>query len=83
MPPGRVGATTRILTIDLATGATREYVYVLDAVNQGRGVNELLAINDHEFLVLERDDRTVVPPPNEAPVPALKRIYRSICASRV
>jgi hypothetical protein len=46
-------------------------------VNQGRGVNELLAINDREFLVLERDNRTMVPtPPNEAALPALKRIYK-------
>ena len=40
-----------------------EYVYVLDAINQGRGVNEMLAINDHEFLVLERDNRSLVPTP--------------------
>jgi hypothetical protein len=34
-------------------GTTREWVYRLDA--GGNGVSELLAINDHEFLVLERD----------------------------
>jgi hypothetical protein len=49
----------------------------MDAVNQGRGVNEMLAINDHEFLVLERDNRTRVPtPPNTSQMPNLKRIYR-------
>jgi hypothetical protein len=49
----------------------------MDAVNQGRGVNELLAINDHEFLVLERDNRTLRPtPPNTAQSPNLKRIYK-------
>ena len=74
---GRVGLNNRILTIDLLTGKTHEYVYVMDAVNQGRGVNEILAINDHEFLVLERDNRTFVPtPPNQAQSPNLKRIYR-------
>jgi phytase-like protein len=42
-----------------------------------RGVNEMLAINDHEFLVLERDNRTLVPtPPNAAQTPNLKRIYK-------
>ena len=57
--------------------ARREYVYVLDAINQGRGVNELLAINDHEFLVLERDNRTQGPDAAERePRPNLKRIYR-------
>jgi hypothetical protein len=49
----------------------------MDAVNQGRGVNEMLAINSHEFLVLERDNRTLVPtPPNSAQTPNLKRIYK-------
>jgi hypothetical protein len=74
---GRVGFNNRILTVDLLTGRTHEYVYVMEAVNQGRGVNEILAINDHEFLVLERDNRTLVPtPPNAAQAPALKSIYK-------
>ena len=73
----RIGFNNRLVTIDLLTGRTREYVYVMDAVNQGRGVNEILAINDHEFLVLERDNRTNVPtPPNAAQTPNLKRIYK-------
>ena len=73
----RIGFNNRLVTIDLLTGRTREYVYVMDAVNQGRGVNEILAINDHEFLVLERDNRTMVPtPPNAAQTPNLKRIYK-------
>jgi len=76
-PPARVGLTTRILRFNLDTGQTQEYVYVMDAINQGRGVNEMLALNDHEFLVLERDNRTFVPtPPNTAAEPLLKRIYR-------
>ena len=79
---GRVGFNNRILTVDLLTGRTREYVYVMDAVNQGRGVNEILAINDHEFLVLERDNRTKVPtPPNAAQSPNLKRLYKIDLAS--
>ena len=74
---GRVGLNNRILTVDLLTGETHEYVYVMDAVNQGRGVNEILAINDHEFLVLERDNRTRRPtPPNSAQLPNLKRVYK-------
>lgn len=74
---GRVGFNNRIVTIDLLTGRRREYVYPMDAVNQGRGVNEILAINDHELLVLERDNRTNVPtPPNAAASPNLKRLYR-------
>ena len=40
-----MGFNNRILTFDLLTGQTHEYVYVMDAVNQGRGVNEMLAKN--------------------------------------
>jgi hypothetical protein len=76
-PPGRRGLNNRILTIDVETGATREYVYTLDAIGNGRGVNEILAINDHEFLVLERDNRSLVPtPPAAAQTPIRKRIYK-------
>ena len=42
----------RIVTIDIATGATKEYGYRLTT---GSGVSEIVAINDHEFLVDERD----------------------------
>lgn len=76
-PPGRRGLNNRILKVDLLTGRTWEFVYVVDAINQGRGVNEILAINDHELLALERDNRSLVPtPPNAAELPNLKRIYR-------
>jgi hypothetical protein len=76
-PPGRRGLNNRLLRVDLLTGKTKEYVYTVDAINQGRGVNEILAINDHQFLVLERDNRSLVPtPPNAAQTPNLKRIYR-------
>ena len=42
----------RIVTIDVASGATKEYGYLLTT---GSGVSEITAINDHEFLVDERD----------------------------
>ena len=44
----------RIVTIDIATGATREYGYMLTT---GSGVSEIVAINDHQFLVDERDGK--------------------------
>ena len=76
-PPGRRGLNTRLLKVDLKTGATWEYVYVVDAIGNGRGLNDLLAINDHEFLVVERDNRSRVPtPPNQVQTPNNKRIYR-------
>ena len=81
-PPGRVGLHNRILVIDVRTGTTTEHVYTVDPrpdglPGQGRGVNEILAVNDHEFLVLERDNRSRVPtPPNDVQTPNLKRIYK-------
>ena len=77
--PSRVGLNNRILKIDLLTGMTWEYVYVMDSISQGKGTNEILAINDHEFLVLERDNRSLVSPGASAFSPAssgLKRIYK-------
>jgi hypothetical protein len=70
----RKGLNNRILTIDLETGTTHEYVYSVDAINQGRGVNEILAINNHEFLVLERDNRSFLKAADSDP--KLKQIYK-------
>ncbi len=42
----------RIVTIDVATGVTRQYAYPL---TDGSGVSEILALNDHEFILDERD----------------------------
>ncbi|MDD5273172.1 MAG: esterase-like activity of phytase family protein [Methylovulum sp.] len=42
----------RIITIDIATGTTHEYAYKL---TDGTSVSDILAINNHEFLVDERD----------------------------
>ena len=33
----------------------REFLYVLDS--RSNGISEILAVNDHQFLVLERDGR--------------------------
>jgi len=74
--PSRKGLNGRILTFDLQTAETHEYVYRVDAISQGRGVNELLALNDHQFLVVERDNRSLAPtPPNTAQTPNNKWIY--------
>lgn len=49
---GSASKLVRIVTIDIATGATHEYGYRL---TNGSGVSEIVAINDHQFLVDERD----------------------------
>jgi hypothetical protein len=71
--PDRISFNTRILKVDLVTGETAEYVYVLDATNRGQGVSEILAVNDHQFLVLERDNRSNLHVPPQAPT--RKAIY--------
>jgi hypothetical protein len=70
----RLGLNNRILKVDVLTGETHEYVYVLEAINRGQGVCELLAINDHEFLVVERDNRSNLQSPPQAPT--RKKIYK-------
>ncbi len=70
----RLGLNNRILKINLATGETQEYVYVLDAINRGQGVSEILAINNHEFLVIERDNRSNLQSPPQAPT--RKTLYK-------
>jgi hypothetical protein len=70
----RFGRNNRILKIELLTGKGREYVYVLEAINRGQGVCEILAINDHEFLVLERDNRSNLQTPPQAPT--RKKIWK-------
>lgn len=47
------GSNIRIVKIDIATGNSQEFVYQL--ANNSLTVSEILAINDHEFLVDERD----------------------------
>jgi len=44
----------RIVTIDIASGATKEYAYQLTS---GSGVSEIVAVNDHTFLIDERDGK--------------------------
>ncbi len=44
----------RIVTIDIATGVTHEYAYQLTT---GSGVSEIVALNNHQFLVDERDGK--------------------------
>ncbi|MFA5983315.1 MAG: esterase-like activity of phytase family protein [Methylococcaceae bacterium] len=48
----KANGNVRIVTVDIATGTTHEYAYHLTT---GTGVSEIVAVNDHEFLVDERD----------------------------
>lgn len=44
----------RIVTVNIASGETRQYGYKLTT---GSGVSDIVAINDHQFLVDERDGK--------------------------
>jgi hypothetical protein len=63
----RVGRFCRILEISLREGKTRQFAYPLD--DPRYGVSEILAINDREFLVLERDGEA-------GPAARCKKIFR-------
>lgn len=59
---GLNGGMLRLLSIDVATGATKQYAYPLDDRGSGgkakyHAVSEILAVNDHQFLVDERDGK--------------------------
>ncbi len=57
----RLGVNNRILQIDLRSGRTKEFVYPIETIGKGQGVSEILAVDDHQFLVLERDNRSNLP----------------------
>jgi hypothetical protein len=56
---GDGGRTNRIVTINIETGRTHQYVYDNFLADKSKTFNssEILAINRHEFLVLERDGK--------------------------
>ena len=57
---GPNGAFTRIVTIDIESGKIKaQYAYPLFATKPGKftTISELLAVNDHQFLVDERDGK--------------------------
>lgn len=59
----------RIVTIDIATGATHEYAYKLTT---GSGVSEIVALNNHQFLVDERDGKGL----GDGSSAAIKQIFK-------
>lgn len=51
----RAGINIRVVAIDLASGSTRQYLYMLG--DKSLGVNEMLAVDDRRFLTIERDGK--------------------------
>lgn len=71
---GDGGRANRIVKIDLRTGTTAQYVYDNYLVDKSKAYNssELLALNDHELLVLERDGKGL----GDDSKADVKRIYK-------
>lgn len=57
---GGNGSVNRIVKFDVSTGeAVGQYAYQMKQSGQGQGISSLVAINDHEFYVLERNNRGI------------------------
>jgi hypothetical protein len=74
---GTDGPITRIVTIDVRTGATHEYGYQFDNIGSAAKpkygtASEILAVNNHEFLVDERDGKGL----GDDSVAVVKKIYK-------
>jgi len=62
----------RILTFDIASGATKQYAYLMENTSL-TGVSEIVAINNTTFLTIERDGLYGGAPTNQS---TFKRIYK-------
>ncbi|MDB6063031.1 MAG: hypothetical protein JWM78_3134 [Verrucomicrobiaceae bacterium] len=67
----------RLVKIDIRTGATREYAYELSNIGSASKpkyptISEIVAINDHEFLLDERDGKGL----GDGSSAASKRLYK-------
>lgn len=74
---GTNAAFTRVVTIEIRTGATREFAYRLENIGTATKlkyptVSDIVAINDHEFLVDERDGNGL----GDDSVTNFKRLYQ-------
>jgi hypothetical protein len=54
------GVCNRIVKFDTVTGiAVAQYAYKMEGSSQGRGISALVALNQDEFFVLERNNRGI------------------------
>jgi len=71
---GDGGRANRILSINIASGAIQQYVYDNYLADMGKAYNssEILALNSHEILVLERDGKGL----GDDSKAVVKRVYK-------
>lgn len=62
----------RIVTIDIRSGVTHEYAYQL---TEGSGVSEIVAVNNHQFLVDERDGNGMADTPATPSEAKIKKLF--------
>lgn len=62
----------RIITIDIASGATKEFAYDTKIGTKNYGISEIVAINDHEFLVDQRDGKGL----GDGSSAAIKQVFK-------
>jgi hypothetical protein len=74
---GTSGRFTRIVSIEIASGSIRQYAYELTNIGTAAKpkyptISEIVAINDHEFLVDERDGKGL----GDNSTAAFKRVFQ-------
>lgn len=71
---GDGGRANRIVTIDIASGEVHQYAYdnFIASTNKAYNSSEILALNAHEFLVLERDGKGL----GDGSVAVVKQVYK-------
>lgn len=70
---GDGGRANRIITLHIPTGKTQQYVYdnFLTDMQKAYNSSEILAVNSHQFLVLERDGKGL----GDGSLAKVKRLY--------
>jgi hypothetical protein len=72
---GGSGVFNRIVAFDVRTGrAKAQYAYRMEGSSQGRGISALVALNETDFLVLERNNRGLGV--DAESTPANKKVFR-------
>lgn len=72
---GSSGTVNRIVKFSVLTGrAVAQYAYRMEGSSQGRGISGLIALNDRELLVLERNNRGLGV--DAELTPANKKVFR-------
>ena len=69
---GDGGQANRIVKIDIATGAVTQFAYENRIGSKNYNSSEIVALNDHEYLVLERDGKGL----GDGSTAAVKQVWK-------